>query len=92
MALCCRTSENCKSLIQQDKYNLNFFLPPADFSPTFDCFLDPFLKPILDIYVNQQFKLFVQIFMLSDLMFKQKFLIIHIRKGMFLKLFAIYGK
>ena len=56
----------------------------TDFSLAFDRFLDPFERPILAIFIHQQFENFIQIFMLADLIFKETSQTIHIRKGMFL--------
>ena len=78
-----------------------------DFSLTFDRFPDRFGRTILAILIHRQFENFVQIFMLSDLIFKEKSQTINIGKGMFLNinclqfmfrsipsliLLAIYGK
>ena len=53
---------------------------------TFDRFPDPFERPILAIFILQQFKNFVQIFMYADLIFNEKSQTINIRKGMFLNI------
>ena len=78
-----------------------------DFSLTFDRFPDRFDRSILAIFIHRQLENFVQIFMHSDLIFKEKSQTINIRKGMFLNinclqfmlgnipsliLLAIYGK
>ena len=58
----------------------------TDFSLTFDHFPDPLKRPILAIFIYRQLKNFVQIFMLADLIFKEKSDTINIRKGMFLNI------
>ena len=50
----------------------NIHLKFPDFSLTFDHYPDPFGRPILAIFIHQQFENFVQIFMLADLIFKEK--------------------
>ena len=42
-----------------------------DFSLTFDRFPDRFGRSILDIFIHRQLENFVQIFMRSDLIFKE---------------------
>ena len=79
----------------------------TDFSLTFDRFPDRFGRSIFAIFIHRQLENFVQIFMCSDLIFKEKSQTINIRKGMFLNinclqfmlrnipsliLLAIYGK
>ena len=41
-----------------------------DFSLTFNCFPDPFGRPILVIFIHRQFEFFIQIFILTDLIFR----------------------
>ena len=55
-------------------------------SLTFDRFPDRFGRSILAIFIHRQFEIFVQIFMHSDLIFKEKSQTINIRKGMFLNI------
>ena len=64
----------------------------TDFSLTFDRFSRPFERPILAIFIHQQFENFVQIFMHADLIFNEKSQTINISKGMFLNIncLAIY--
>ena len=58
----------------------------TDFYLTFNRFPDRFGRSILAIFIHQQLENFVQIFMRSDLIFKEKSQTINIRKGMFQKL------
>ena len=51
---------------------LNILFKFFDFSLTFDNFTDLFGRPILAIFIHQKFENFVQIFMLVDLIFKEK--------------------
>ena len=54
--------------------------------PDFRPFSRPFERPILAIFIHQQFENFVQIFMHADLIFNEKSQTINIRKGMFLNI------
>ena len=60
------------------------------FSRTFHWLLTIFQtllrRRILAIFIHEQFESFVQIFMLADLIFKEKSQTINIRKGMFLNI------
>ena len=95
-----------KLTIIQNCHSISFSKFP-DFSLTFDHFPDRFGRSILAIFIHRQLENFVQIFMHSDLFFKEKSQTINIRKGMFLNinclqfmlgnipsliLLAIYGK
>ena len=53
--------------------------------PDFRHFLDPFGRPILAIFIHRQLKTkFIQIILLADLIFTEKFQTRNIRKGIFL--------
>ena len=54
--------------------NIHFKFPWffTDFSLTFNCFPDPFGRPILAIFIHQLSEDFAQIFELADLIFKEK--------------------
>ena len=67
---------------------------PFQNSMTFNRFPDPFGKPILAIFICRQFENFVQIFVFSNLIFKEKSQSINIRKGMFRNLLTtnFWGK
>ena len=54
--------------------NIHFKIPWlfTDFSLTFNCFPDPFGKPILAIFIHRLFEDFAQIFELADLILKEK--------------------
>ena len=64
---------------------------PSQNSRTFECFPDPFERPILTIFIHCKFENFVPIFMLADLIFfkrernvsEHKLLAIYVQKHSF---------